>query len=132
MSRSIAVSPWRPGIDVTRDPALVPLSRVSFIYVCLRPTCNFAVPTFCNPAHDMSNTNFLTLPYVFCVAARFLRRLLPKQLDPSSRAAGDNHILGELRGVPDTSVGRHHAHPIPDHRDVGGAGEVGRVPLPGA
>jgi hypothetical protein len=32
-------------------------SRVASVY----PTCNFAVPVFCNPARDMSNVSFLPL-----------------------------------------------------------------------
>jgi hypothetical protein len=74
MPRSTAVSPRLPGIDVPRDLALVPHSRVSPVCIFLHPTCTFAVPTFCDPAPDMSNTNSLTLPYVFVCRTGSVRR----------------------------------------------------------
>ena len=38
--------------------------RVSLVCIFPCPACDFAVPVFCNPARDMSNTNFSPLLYV--------------------------------------------------------------------
>ena len=52
------------------EPALVPLSRVSI--VCTFPTCNDVVFIFCEPAHYLSNTNSLILPYGMLVSEPFI------------------------------------------------------------